>query len=272
MDRYPLVLIGTDRSPDATAGVWIGGRIAAASGAPVRVVAVTDDEATDDAGGTGALYEAEAVLKELGVAEVSLERATGDPDDVLLEHTNAQPDALLVVGSQGLSRAASRLAASTSNRLAHHSRADVLFAHDPVPPVWNFVALGTDGSPSSHHAVRRGLRLAAALGARARLITVAKTEEAGREVLDATWRALDLDSMRDEMGLQMGLQMGVEIEREVLIESHPAAAIIAAGWKYQMVVIGNRGMSGPERLLGSVANKVSHGLRTNLLLVNTTRD
>jgi hypothetical protein len=30
-------------------------------------------------------------------------------------------------------------------------------------------------------------------------------------------------------------------------------------------------MSGPERLLGSVANKVSHGLKTNLLLVNTTR-
>ena len=264
MDRYPGVLIGTDRSSDALAGVRIGARIAAASGAPVRVLAVgnedTDDEASDDSGRPGALHEAEAILRELGVREVSLERLTGDPEDVLLEHANAEPDSLVVVGSEGLSRAASRLVASTSNRLAHHSRADVFFAKDPVPPAWNFVALATDGSESSHHAVRRGLRLAGALGATARLITVAKTEEAGREVLDSTWHALDLDAV------------DVDVDREVLVESQPASAIIAAGWKYQAVAIGNRKMSGPERLLGSVANKVSHGLRTNLLLVNTTRD
>jgi nucleotide-binding universal stress UspA family protein len=259
MDRYPLVLIGTDRSPDAMAGVRIGARIAAASGAPVRVLAVADDEAGDDAGRTGALYEAEAIAKGLGVSDVSLELLPGEPQDVLLERANAEPGSLVVVGSEGLSKASSRLVASTSNRLAHHSRADVLFAKDPLPPTWNFVALSTDGSESSHHAVRRGLRLATALGARGRLITVAKTEEAGSEVLDSTWRVLDLDAV------------DVEIDREVLIETQPASAIVAAGWKYQVVAIGNRGMSGPERLLGSVANKVSHGLKTNLLLVNTTR-
>jgi nucleotide-binding universal stress UspA family protein len=225
---------------------------------------VADDAASDDAGRTGALYDAEEIVRGFGVSDVSLELLTGDPEDVLLERANAEPDSLVVVGSEGLSRAASRLVGSTSNRLAHHSRADVLFAKDPVPPTWNFVALGTDGSASSHHAVRRGLRLASALGAKGRLITVAKTEEAGGAVLDATWDTLDLDAS--------GPELNVEIDREVLIESHPASAIVAAGWKYQLVAIGNRGMSGPERLLGSVANKVSHGLRTNLLLVNTTRD
>jgi nucleotide-binding universal stress UspA family protein len=260
MDRYPLVLIGTDRSPDAMAGVRIGARIAADSGAPVRVLAVADDDAGDDAGRTGALYEAETIVKGLGVTDVSLELRTGEPQDVLLEQANAEPDSLVVIGSEGLSKTASRLVASTSNRLAHHSRADVLFAKDPVPSTWNFVALATDGSSSSHHAVRRGCRLAAALGAKGRLITAAKTEEAGRAILDSTWGALDLDAL------------DLEVEREVLIESQPASAIIAAGWKYQLIAVGNRGMSGPARLLGSVANKVSHGLQTNLLLVNTTRD
>jgi len=259
MDRYPLVVIGTDQSADAMAAVRIGGRVAASTGAPVKVITVVDDDKRDYASRTGALEEAGAIVRELGVTDVSLERTAGDPQEVLLARVTAEPDSLVVIGSAGLSRAASRLAASTSNRLAHHSRADVLFAKDPLPTTWNFVALCTDGSRSSQLAVRRGLRLAAALRAKGRLTTVAKTEQAGTEVLESTWRALDLDAL------------DVEIEREVLVESQPASAIIAAGWKYELVAIGNRGMSGPGRLLGSVANKVSHGLKTNLLLVNTTR-
>jgi nucleotide-binding universal stress UspA family protein len=253
MDRYPLVLIGTDQSPDAAAAVRIGARIAARTGVPLKVLAVGEaekDSGQEETWRTVVLAEAEAIATELGVTEISLELPDGTAQEVMVEQANAEPDALVVVGS----------AASTSNRLAHHSRADLLFAKDPVPETWNFVAVATDGSSSSYQAVRRGLRAAAALGATGRLITVAKTEEAGAEVLDAAWETLDLDSI------------DVEIEREVLIESQPASAIIAAGWKYELVAIGNRGMSGPERLLGSVANKVSHGLKTNLLLVNTTRE
>src|SRR5947208_10516143 len=112
MDRYPLVMIGTDRSADAVAGVRIGARIAAGSGAPVRVLAVADEDAIDGAGRTGALYEAEAIVRELGVTDVGLELLTGDPEDVLLDRANAEPDSLVVVGSEGLSKAASRLLAS----------------------------------------------------------------------------------------------------------------------------------------------------------------
>lgn len=261
MDRYPVVLIGTDRSDDAMSAVRIGARIAARSGAPVKLVTVADDAdpERDRRWAAAVLEEAEAVVTELGVADVSVESGSGAAEEILVARANAEPDALVVIGSAGLSKATSRLVASTSNRLAHHSRADVLFAKDPVPPIWNFVALATDGSASSHKAVLRGLRLAAALGATGRLITAARSQEAGEEVLESTWSALDLDAL------------DVKIDREVLIESQPASAIIAAGWKYELVAIGNRGMSGPERLLGSVANKVSHGLTANLLLVNTTR-
>lgn len=260
MDRYPLVLIGTDRSDDAMSAVRIGARIAARSGTPVKLVTVEDD-ADDEHDGRWAaavLAEAEAMVKDAGVADIKVEHSSGMPQEILLARANAEPDSLVVIGSAGLSKASSRLVASTSNRLAHHSRADVLFAKDPVPSVWNFVALATDGSASAQKAVRRGLRLAAALGATARLITAARSQAAGDEVLESTWSALELGAL------------DVTIEREVLIESQPASAIIAAGWKYELVAVGNRGMNGPGRLLGSVANKVSHGLRSNLLLVNTT--
>ncbi len=47
--------------------------------------------------------------------------------------------------------------------------------------------------------------------------------------------------------------------------------LIEAAADFDMLVLGNKGMSGPSRLLGSVANSVTHHLPTDLLLVNTTR-
>lgn len=260
MSGYPRVLVGTDGSADATAAVRIGGRLAAGLGVPLELITVWGGDRDENWAKT-VLAEAEAVARDAGAAEaqVSLRPVSGNAPDVLLDAANANPGALVVVGSAGLAKASSRLVASTSNKLTHHSLADVLFAKDPAPSIWNFVALATDGSETSHKAVRRGLELAAALNAKAHLVTAAKSEDAGQEVLESTWRALDLGSQP------------VHVELDVLVDSQPASAIVLNGWKYELVAIGNRGMSGPLRLLGSVANKITHELKSNLLLVNTTR-
>lgn len=254
MDSYPRVLVGTDGSPDAVTAVQIGARIAARSAVPLVVVHIGEHREEPDPGLP--LAEAEAVATAAGVDSLEAWALTGKAPDLLLSQANDDPDQLVVVGSAGLSKTTSRLVGSTSNRLAHHSLADVLFARAPLPQSWNFVALTTDGSPTSLHAVRRGLRIAPSLGAAPRLVTAARFQEAGNEILDAAVAGLDLDQ---------------PIEREVLLDPQPADAVVNASWKYELVVIGNRGMSGPSRLLGSVANKITHELRTNLLLVNTTR-
>lgn len=261
METYPRVLVGTDGSADATAAVQIAARVAGRLGVPLRVVTIWEDGGErDQAWAREVLQGAEVVLNEAGAENFSIEDIEGEAPDALVELANDQPESLVVVGSAGLAKASSRLTGSTSNRLTHRSLADVLLARDPVPDRWNFVALATDGSDSSLHAVRRGLRLAAALNATPRLITANKSEEAGEKVLGDALAGLGADAD------------GFEIEREVLMDSQAANAIVLAAWKYELVVVGNRGMSGPERLLGSVANKVSHGLKTNMLLVNTTRD
>ncbi len=254
MDSYPRVLVGTDGSPDAVAAVQIGATIAGRSGVPLVIAHSGDGEDRNTSGSV--LAEAEATATASGVTTVEMWALEGKAPDLLLNLANEQPDQLVVVGSAGLSKASSRLVGSTSNRLTHHSLADVLFAKAPLPDSWNFVALTTDGSPTSLHAVRHGLRVAAALGATPRLVTAARSEEAGAEILDKALAGLGADG---------------PIDREVLVDPHPASAVANASWKYELVVIGNRGMSGPSRLLGSVANKVTHELRTNLLLVNTTR-
>jgi nucleotide-binding universal stress UspA family protein len=252
MDDYPRVLVGTDGSPDALAAVQLAAAVAARSGVPLVIVHVDDDD-REPAGLL--LAEAEESAARAGVGTVEVWALAGKAPEILLNLADEQPDQLVVVGSAGLSKASSRLVGSTSNRLTHHSLADVLFAKAPPPDAWNFVALSTDGSPTSLHAARHGLRIAAVLEASPRLVTAARSVEAGAEVLA---------SAAAELGV-------ADIEREVLVDPHPAGAVVNAGWKYELVVIGNRGMSGPGRLLGSVANTITHELRTNLLLVNTTR-
>lgn len=260
METYPRVLVGTDGSPDATAAVRVASRIAAKLDVPLTVVTVWERGDRDEDWANEVLADARKVTEEVGVAETTFQTAHGSAPEILADRANAHPEQLVVVGSAGLAKKTSRLLGSTSNRLTHHSLADVFFAKDPLPKAWHFVALATDGSPTSHHAINHGLALAEALGARPRMVTAAKSEEAGEEILDQVFADLGLAHL--EHG----------IERAVFVDPQPAAAIINAGWKYELLVLGNRGMSGPARLLGSVANKVSHQLKTNLVLVNTTRD
>ena len=55
-------------------------------------------------------------------------------------------------------------------------------------------------------------------------------------------------------------------------EGEPAEALltIAADQQAQMIVVGNRGMAGARRVLGSVPNRLSHGARCGVLIVPTS--
>lgn len=280
MESYSRVLVGTDGSAPAQAAARSGGRIAARLGVPLEVIAVWEEKGSHDQDwAAGIAAEAEEIAKKAGATDVTSRQISGKASEVMINATSEHPDALFAIGAAGLTKPTSRLVGSTSNRLADQSHADVLFAHDPAPRQWNFVALATDGSETAERAVRRGMALAVALGATPLLITVAKNQAAGDQVLAATF---------DKLGLG---EYGVEIEREVLIDTQPARAILLSGWKYELVVIGNKGMGGaigllgapvgmlgsptaalgsPMGMLGSTASKVTHGLKTNLLLVNTT--
>jgi nucleotide-binding universal stress UspA family protein len=55
------------------------------------------------------------------------------------------------------------------------------------------------------------------------------------------------------------------------IASDPADALldVAESVHADLIVVGNRGMTGKRRILGSVPNSVSHHCRTSLLIVDT---
>lgn len=120
------------------------------------------------------------------------------------------------------------------------------------------ILVGTDGSATAAKAVARAVEVAASCGARLTIMT------AGRG--DKSQRAVD-DAAREHSG------SGVEIDTAV-VDDEPVSALIdtAAAGGYDLVVVGNKGMTGVSRFfkLGAVPNKLSHHLPTSLLIVRTT--
>jgi nucleotide-binding universal stress UspA family protein len=70
---------------------------------------------------------------------------------------------------------------------------------------------------------------------------------------------------------QLLARVGVESETHVW-PGEPADALlqIADEQDAQMIIVGNRGMTGARRVLGSVPNRVSHHARCDVVIVATS--
>lgn len=273
MTSYRHLIVGTDGSDTATHAVAIAARVAASLGVPLTIVTAwqrhpddpppPSEEAHYPGGGVAGAAaqwaidvtsDAAGVARQHGVAQVLQQRPIGAPADALVTVAAQHPDGLLVAGTWGINRAAERLVGNVPHQLTHHSPTDVLLVHAGLDELWHAVLLATDGSQTAMRAVRRGLDLARALGITARLTTVAASEEEGAQTLE-----------------KVAAELGDGLGHEVLVSSSPARALTKAAREGELLVIGNKGMSGPSRLLGSVANRITHDIPTDLLLVNTTR-
>ncbi len=141
------------------------------------------------------------------------------------------------------------------------------------------IVVGTDGSPTANRAVLKAGELAGALGAPVHVVmsceSIASVALAAAGVAygsivsdDGTAReaaAAILDRARADLKQS-------EVSAEVHVcEGDPAEALlsVADGVAAQMIVVGNRGMSGARRVLGSVPNRVSHRASCAVLIVPT---
>jgi len=119
------------------------------------------------------------------------------------------------------------------------------------------VLVGTDGSITAGRAVRRAVDISAHFGAR---LLVAYVGEAalGIEVLEGVERQY--------------AEAGIRIVTSLLTGDAADALLgLAAAERVDLVVVGNRGMSGPQRLLlGSVPDKLIRRSTCDVLVVRTT--
>ncbi|HEX7166630.1 MAG TPA: universal stress protein [Acidimicrobiales bacterium] len=122
--------------------------------------------------------------------------------------------------------------------------------------MYSRILVGTDGSETAAKAVQRAVDLAAATGGS---VTIASAGAPARvaEVLDAAAAA--------------HRSAGVAVDAKRLDGEAATALVEEAGNGYDLLVVGNKGMTGPSRfLVSSVPNKVSHHAPCALLIVRTT--
>lgn len=271
---YTDIVVGTDGSPGADCAVAAASAVAVALDRPLTVATVWSRRRPDapppsraarypasvagmEAGwASDTVSAAGAVARDAGVEEVRPQTPEGRPAEALIELGRSLEEGLLVVGTRGLDSAAERLVGNIPHQLTHHATTDVLLVareQCPAPVSWSSTALATDGSPTATTACTHGLALARALDATPTLLTVARSGRDGRRMLAGAAEQLDAPDCR----------------RRVVTARRVAPALTEAAAEYDLLVIGNRGMSGPSRLLGSVSNRVTHHVPTDTLLVNT---
>ncbi len=125
------------------------------------------------------------------------------------------------------------------------------------------IVVGAVSSESAERAVAVAVEQARANGAELHLVTVVDTHDIGGESsVDHAQGHLD--------SITQGLS-GMVVHSHV-IPGTPAEGIlrVAGELSADLVVVGNKGMRGAGRVLGSVPNTVAHKAASSVLIVNTT--
>ncbi len=142
------------------------------------------------------------------------------------------------------------------------------------------IVVGTDGSETAHRAVAQAVDLAKGLGARLEIVCAYEPvsrgrlrEERGTVPADMQWMV----NAREDVEATLAEAAEQAHEQAVEVTTHarqgdPADAIldVAEERGADLIVVGNRGMTGAKRfLLGSVPNKVSHHAPCSVLIIRT---
>ena len=143
------------------------------------------------------------------------------------------------------------------------------------------IVVGTDGSEGATRAVDRAAEIAAALGAPLHVAMCFESIINGAIVAAAAGMGppVPCDDSADDHARDVVARTATALRRKGLTaethvcegEASDALITLATGLGAQMIVVGNRGMSGARRVLGSVPNRVSHHAGCAVLIVPTTQ-
>jgi nucleotide-binding universal stress UspA family protein len=143
------------------------------------------------------------------------------------------------------------------------------------------ILVGTDGSPTAASAVRQAIELARDLGAELRIVCAYEPVPQSRLRAEAQSTPRDVEWLlgpREDVDATLGAAQEEAATAGVTAltfarQGDPADAIldVAEETGADLVVVGNKGMTGAKRfLLGSVPNKISHHAPCGVLIIRTS--
>jgi nucleotide-binding universal stress UspA family protein len=272
---FGTVLVGTDGSDTAAVAVAHAVELATRTGAELIIASAYRRPPTDTSSpfGPAESWTGDDVARSILDAEEKRfgDRVTlrtvlreGHPADVLIDLAEEERVDLIVVGSKGMSGAKRYVMGSVPNNISHHAPCHVLIVHTTWAEEgsgdvhearsYSKILVGTDGSESAGNAVALAADLARATGAGLLVVNVGD-EAKGRPIVEEAARGIE----------------GVAVETAV-VQGDTADALTETASKEgaDLIVVGNRGMTGARRFLGSVPNSVSHKAGGNVLIATTT--
>ena len=143
------------------------------------------------------------------------------------------------------------------------------------------IVVGTDGSETAGEAIRQAVDVAKLSGAQLSIVSayepIGKRRVEGEQLQAPADVQHEINPREDvnlvlEAAATIAKQAGVEVQTHP-VEDAPADALlnVAEETKADLIVVGNKGMTGTRRfLLGSVPNNVSHHAPCSVMIVRTT--
>ena len=224
-------------------------------GAELILIHVSDDSGGTHGRGDEILQSAVERARVLGV-EAQAEHRTGEAATSIVAAAAELRADLLVIGDHGMGPASRFSVGGIPSQVAHHSPTDILVVRSSDPEIgphtYEKFLLATDGSLTAHQATRHGHALAQDLGAEVALIYV------GDELIG--------DIVLRDTAARLG---GDEMER-IVVKGKPAVQISNYASDYDLVVVGNKGMTGSLRYIQRVVpNRVAHEAPSDVLIAKT---
>lgn len=148
--------------------------------------------------------------------------------------------------------------------------------------MYKSILVGTDGSPTATGAVNAAIALAQALGAQLHVVSVYNSADMSTAIASgagiAVSSVVELDqAARDHTTSVLEVARGRAAAEGIDVTVHPCVGnpsdvltTVAAGEGVDLIVVGNRGMKGVRRILGSVPNHVAHHATCAVMIVPTT--
>ena len=282
---FQNIAVGTDGSERAWRAVARAAQLAAACDATLHVIhAYQGTRESIEAAGRAVIERLEPELAATG-ARVQPYALQGDPADVMIDWAQHNDVDLIVVGNKGMTGRRGRLLGSIPNAVAHEAPCAVMI----VPTqhegdLFGTVVVGTDGSERAGRAVVNAAELAGMFGATLHLVFAFKgVAQATAEAMASgavTTAPSDLGTEIEEEAAAVGGGLegqaealrarGLAVETHAIAANAPSAILDTANQVgADLIVVGNKGMTGAKRMLGSIPNTISHSAECAVLIVPT---
>ena len=141
--------------------------------------------------------------------------------------------------------------------------------------MYNVVVVGADDSPTALEAVRQAIGFAKMSGGTLHFVTAYKPKPTGTVDVPDEFRYAMASTHEADVLLRRltDLARAEGVDSEVhAVTSDPADALITVADREgaDLIVVGNKGMKGARRVLGSVPNSVAHRATCSVLILPTT--